>query len=80
MITERFRIDFHYLSLAYYASDWLIHLDICMSIRSIMGVNPGGMGRVHPVFGVEGGEYLITPPPLPSHFLTCLMKFCFLVI
>jgi hypothetical protein len=62
MIIERFRIDFHYLSLAYYASDWLIHLDICMSIRSIMGVNPGGMGRVHPVFGVEGGEYLITPP------------------
>ena len=42
------------------------------------GVDPGGDGgdASPPSFLSGGDEYLITPP----HFLTCLMKFCFLVI
>jgi hypothetical protein len=36
-----------------------------------------GWGDASPQFLEWGDEYLIIPPP---HFLTCLMKFCFLVV
>jgi hypothetical protein len=56
-----------------------------MHVFKCMGVNPGAMGG-----GGGGGGGGTRPPQFlewwgrmsnyPSHFLTCLMKFCFLVI